>query len=226
MSAAAFASSYLVRLRDCSPRAVGPAHRAAFLCRHPGRSRFPVRARPHRICCRCLHQSFPYLSPIRFCATVCSTFVSLFGRACSMRWLGALSFPSCPCLPPSWWPTYSCTAIKRSPLRSKRVAGFTPSFLGGLAVVVYQKREQWLHEIDHRFFRDCFHSQRLLQEVIQNVKEFKAVSDVEREVLREFNGHCIRSSFPSCFMKLAKTNSVRSPRSPFTRGCDCPQAEN
>jgi hypothetical protein len=64
-----------------------------------------------------------------------------------------------------------------------KARGWIYVFLGALAGVVYQRRQQWLDQIDRRFFRDRFDTQRLLQEVIHDVKEAKRVDAAAGEVL-------------------------------------------
>src|SRR5215831_3118240 len=53
--------------------------------------------------------------------------------------------------------------------------------VGVIAVVLYQKRQEWLDRIDRHFFRDRFDAQRLLQDVIQRVKEAKSLGEVGAE---------------------------------------------
>jgi hypothetical protein len=58
--------------------------------------------------------------------------------------------------------------------------GWIYFFLGIVTGIVYRKRQQWLNQIDRRFFRDRFDANCLLQEVIQDVKQaanLDAVSD-------------------------------------------------
>jgi hypothetical protein len=50
-------------------------------------------------------------------------------------------------------------------------------------VILYWKRQEWLDRIDRRFFRDRFDAQRLLQDVIQRVKEAKSLGEVGAEVV-------------------------------------------
>lgn len=63
-------------------------------------------------------------------------------------------------------------------LRGWFYAGF-----GGLAALVYRKRQIWLNEIDCRFFRDHYDAQRLLRDVIEEVKEARSLGAISVSVL-------------------------------------------
>jgi len=61
--------------------------------------------------------------------------------------------------------------------------GWMYGVVGAVAIVVYQKRQGWLDRIDRHFFRDRYDAQRLLQDVIQRVKEAKSLGEVGAEVV-------------------------------------------
>jgi hypothetical protein len=45
--------------------------------------------------------------------------------------------------------------------------------LGSGAAVLYWQKQEWLDRIDRRFFRDRYDAQRVLQQVVLDVKEAK-----------------------------------------------------
>jgi hypothetical protein len=48
--------------------------------------------------------------------------------------------------------------------------------LGSGPAVLYWQRQEWLDRIDRRFFRDRYDAQRVLQQVVLDVKEAKSLA--------------------------------------------------
>jgi hypothetical protein len=75
-----------------------------------------------------------------------------------------------------------------------RSRGWIYGVIGTLAIIVYQKRQGWLNQIDRLFFRDQFDAQCLLQDVIQKVKSardlvaasYEVVGQIQRALHSEF----------------------------------------
>ena len=55
--------------------------------------------------------------------------------------------------------------------------------LGGLAAVAYVKRQSWLEALDHRFFRERYDAQRLLREVVEEVRHADSFEQVVPRVV-------------------------------------------
>jgi serine/threonine-protein kinase len=55
-------------------------------------------------------------------------------------------------------------------------------------VIVYWKRREWLERIDHRFFRDRYDAQRVLQEVVLDVKEAQSLEQAAPAVVKRIYG--------------------------------------
>lgn len=62
-----------------------------------------------------------------------------------------------------------------------RARGWIYVVLAGLAVLAYMKRQNWLEALDRRFFRERYDAQRLLREVVEQVREAR---NFEREAPR------------------------------------------
>jgi tRNA A-37 threonylcarbamoyl transferase component Bud32 len=54
--------------------------------------------------------------------------------------------------------------------------------LGGLAATAYVKRHYWLEALDRRFFRERYDAQRLLREVVEEVREARSFGQVAPHV--------------------------------------------
>jgi hypothetical protein len=63
--------------------------------------------------------------------------------------------------------------------------GLTYFVLASLAAILYSKRQQWLDRIDRRFFRDRYDAQRVLQQVVVDVKEAKNFESAAGEVVKQ-----------------------------------------
>ena len=58
-----------------------------------------------------------------------------------------------------------------------RARGWAYGALGGFAVVARFRRTHWLDELDRRFFRERYNSQRVLRSVIEEVRRAENISD-------------------------------------------------
>jgi hypothetical protein len=64
-----------------------------------------------------------------------------------------------------------------------RARGWIYVVLAGLAVVAYVKRQSWLEALDRRFFRERFDAQRLLREVVEEIREARSFMQVAPQVV-------------------------------------------
>jgi PDZ domain len=63
--------------------------------------------------------------------------------------------------------------------------GLTYAVFGSVAVILYWKRQEWLDGIDRRFFRDRYDTQRVLQQVVLDVKQAKNFEGAAGEVVKQ-----------------------------------------
>jgi tRNA A-37 threonylcarbamoyl transferase component Bud32 len=68
-------------------------------------------------------------------------------------------------------------------LQILRDRGWIYVVLAGLAVVAYLKRQTWLEALDRRFFRERFDAQRLLREVVEEIREASSFTQVAPRVV-------------------------------------------
>ncbi len=64
-----------------------------------------------------------------------------------------------------------------------RARGWVYVVLGGLAAMAYVKRRNWLEALDRRFFRERYDAQRLLHEVVEEVREARSFDRVAPRVV-------------------------------------------
>ena len=64
-----------------------------------------------------------------------------------------------------------------------RARGWIYVVLGGLAVTAYVKHQSWLEALDRRFFRERYDAQRLLREVVEEVREARSFGQVAPRVV-------------------------------------------
>ncbi len=64
-----------------------------------------------------------------------------------------------------------------------RLRGWIYAGLGGLAFAAYHRRKPWLEAIDRRFFRERYDAQRLLLEVVEEIREAKSFERVSPRVI-------------------------------------------
>lgn len=92
-----------------------------------------------------------------------------------------------------------------------RVRGWIYVVLGGLAATAYVKRQSWLEALDRRFFRERYDAQRLLREVVEEVRDARsfgevaprAVTRIETALHPEFAVLLAREPHESSYQSLA-----------------------
>ena len=63
-----------------------------------------------------------------------------------------------------------------------QIRGWVYLAISVVAVLLYTKRNQWLEAIDRRFFREHYDAQRLLRDIVQEVRTASSVEHVARSV--------------------------------------------
>ena len=73
-----------------------------------------------------------------------------------------------------------------------RARGWIYVVLGGVAAMAYVKRQSWLEALDRRFFRERYDAQRLLREVVEEVREERSFERVAPHVVARIEAalHC------------------------------------
>src|SRR5713226_2594817 len=64
-----------------------------------------------------------------------------------------------------------------------RARGWVYAALAGLAAIAYTQRQHWLEALDRRFFRERFDAQRLLREVVEEIREARSFTQVAPRVV-------------------------------------------
>src|SRR5262249_33382224 len=78
-----------------------------------------------------------------------------------------------------------------------------------VAVILYWKRQEWLDRIDRRFFRDRYDAQRLLQQVVFDVKEARSFEAAGNEVVNQVHA-ALHPEFVSLLHRAADQMELRS----------------
>lgn len=97
-----------------------------------------------------------------------------------------------------------------------RARGWIYVALAGLAVLAYLKRQNWLETLDRRFFRERYDAQRLLREVVEEVREARtferiaprAVARIETALHPEFAALLVREPLERNYRTLAIAPAV------------------
>jgi eukaryotic-like serine/threonine-protein kinase len=92
-----------------------------------------------------------------------------------------------------------------------RARGWIYVVLGGLAAMAYVKRQSWLEVLDRRFFRERYDAQRLLREVVEEVRQARTfervaprvVAPIEAALHPEFAGLLVREPGEANYRSLA-----------------------
>jgi tRNA A-37 threonylcarbamoyl transferase component Bud32 len=61
--------------------------------------------------------------------------------------------------------------------------GWVYAGLGGLALVAYWRRKSWLEALDRRFFRERYNAQRLLRDVVEEIRDARDLHRVSPRVV-------------------------------------------
>ncbi|HEY6266961.1 MAG TPA: protein kinase [Candidatus Acidoferrum sp.] len=103
-------------------------------------------------------------------------------------------------------------------LEISRARGWIYVVLGGVAATAYVKRQSWLESLDRRFFRERYDAQRLLREVVEEIREARSfervaprvVARVEAALHPEFAGLLVREPGEPKYHNLAMAPSGRA----------------
>ncbi len=99
-----------------------------------------------------------------------------------------------------------------------RARGWIYVVLGGVATTAYVKRQSWLEALDRRFFRERYDAQRLLREVVEEVREERSfervapqvVARIEAALHSEFAGLLVREPGEANYRSLAMAPAGRA----------------
>jgi len=103
-------------------------------------------------------------------------------------------------------------------LKILRARGWIYVVLSGLAAVSYVKRHSWLEALDRRFFRERYDAQRLLREVVEEVREARSfervaphvAARIEAALHPEYAGLLVREPGEPNYRSLAITPPGRA----------------
>ncbi len=92
-----------------------------------------------------------------------------------------------------------------------RARGWIYAVLGGLAVVAQTQRQRWLEALDRRFFRERYEAQRLLREVVAELRQAgsfervapRVVAHIEAALHPEFAALLVREPHEASYRSLA-----------------------
>lgn len=92
-----------------------------------------------------------------------------------------------------------------------RARGWMYAVLAALAAIAYTRRQQWLEALDRRFFREHYDAQRLLREVVEEVREAQSfermaprvVARIEAALHPEFAALLVREPREAAYRTLA-----------------------
>src|SRR5262249_2030721 len=82
--------------------------------------------------------------------------------------------------------------------------GWIYGVFGALAAIVYQKRQAWLDRLDQVFFRDRYDAKRLLQELVQSLKQAENLFAASAEVVKRIE-NAVHSEFVSLLQAADQT---------------------
>ena len=98
-----------------------------------------------------------------------------------------------------------------------RSRGWVYAGLGGVAVLVYFRRKQWLETLDRRFFRERYDAQRVLREVVREIRQARSfdrvaprvVARIEAALHPEFAALMVREPRDLSYCRLASAPAGR-----------------
>ncbi|MFB3924217.1 MAG: protein kinase [Terriglobia bacterium] len=104
-------------------------------------------------------------------------------------------------------------------IRILRARGWAYAAMGGAALVIYYRRRHWMEALDRRFFRDHYDAQRLLGEIVQEVREAgslklaapRLVAQVESALHPEFAALMVREPQGDAYCTLAAAPAGQAP---------------
>ena len=97
--------------------------------------------------------------------------------------------------------------------------GWLYAVLGGLAVIAHAQRQRWLAALDRRFFRERYDAQRLLREVVEEIRQAgdlravapRVVARVEAALHPEFAALLVREPHENSYRTLAAAPAGQAP---------------
>ena len=100
-----------------------------------------------------------------------------------------------------------------------RARGWVYGVLGGLALVTQTQRQRWLRALERTFFRERYDAQRLLGEVVEEVRQAgsfeqvapRAVARIEVALHTEFVAVLARGASETSYRKVASAPAGRAP---------------
>ena len=112
----------------------------------------------------------------------------------------------------------------RQPLADILAArGWIYAGLSGLALVAYWRRKPWLENLDRRFFRERYDAQRILRDVVGEIREARSFERVAPHVVARIEA-AIHPEFVSVMVREAGERAVSRPGfSPFGPGHSAPR---
>jgi len=87
--------------------------------------------------------------------------------------------------------------------------GWIYAALGGLATVAYWRRRPWLEALDRRFFREHYNAQRLLRDVVEEIREARSFERVAPRVAARIES-ALHPEFVSLMVHEAGEASYRT----------------
>jgi len=81
--------------------------------------------------------------------------------------------------------------------------------LGGLAATAYVKRQHWLESLDRRYFRERYDAQRLLREVVEQVREARSFGPLAPQVVTRIEA-ALHPEFVALLVREPRELSFRS----------------
>jgi serine/threonine-protein kinase len=108
---------------------------------------------------------------------------------------------------------------ERPLLEILQARGWVYVVLGGLAATAYVQRQRWMEALDRRFFREHYDAQRLLREVVEEVREAgsfervapRVVARIEAALHPEFVALLVCDSREANYHSLAAAPSGQAP---------------
>lgn len=102
-----------------------------------------------------------------------------------------------------------------------RARGWMYAALGALAAIAYTQRQKWLEVLDRRFFRERYDAQRLLREVMDDVRKAgtleqvapRVVAQIEAALHAEFVALAVREPHDAQYRVLACSPAGQAPPS-------------
>ena len=108
---------------------------------------------------------------------------------------------------------------ERPLLEILQARGWVYVVLGGLTAIAYVQRQRWMEALDRRFFREHYDAQRLLREVVEEVREAgsfervapRVVARIEAALHPEFVALLVREPREASYHSLAAAPTGQAP---------------